>query len=174
MIFFYFVLESALLATQRTSPQEYAVRFSQKSDEIFKNIWKFIDFKFDQIHTYYIFNLTKNMFRAQFFRKHEKFFENKIISISTQFQNKQFIRTRHETQIKTTPKFSVAFSFFFQNIIALSTIYKFVVYFSVRLFFAPQSPLPFPSLFVEKIHGFVRVWSVRFLGFFLSNISSGL
>ena len=109
MFFFYFVLESALLATQCTSHQEYAVRFSQKSNEIFKNIWKFIDFKCDQIHTYYIFNLTKNMFRAQFFRKHEKFFENKISSLTPQFKNKQFIHTRNETQTRSIHNFTLKY-----------------------------------------------------------------
>ena len=115
MFFFYFVLESALLATQRTGPQEYAVRFSRNFDEICENIWKIHLNSSDQIHAHYILNLTKNMFRTQFFRKHEKFFENEIISITAQFKNKQFIRTRHETQTKSIPNFALKYFNIYQH-----------------------------------------------------------
>ena len=106
MFFFYFVLESALLATQRTGPQEYAVRFSRNFGEICENIWKFIDFKCDQIHAHYPFNTTKNTSRLLFLRKHEKFFENWPISITSQFKNKSHIQIPHTSYNKTIPRVS--------------------------------------------------------------------
>ena len=82
MFFFYFVLESALLATQRTSPQEYAVRFSQKSNEIFKNSSISKSPLCDQIHVKQSLNQTIITKHTMFYRKHVKFFEKYEISTS--------------------------------------------------------------------------------------------
>ena len=103
MFFFYFVLESALLATQRTSPQEYAVRFSRKSHEIFENIWISKSSLCDQIHVKQTLNQTIITNQTTFYRKHVKFFEKSQISTSPKNTKKSltYSNSTHDSDLLT-------------------------------------------------------------------------